>query len=61
MHFRSFEKETIIFSDYVDFGHVRKDIIEIPVADPSIAYAELRSLGLTDEEIDTHRRAYQFL
>ena len=57
VHFRSFEKEAIIFADYVDFGHVLKDIIEIPVADPSISYAELRSLGLTDKEIDTHRRA----
>ena len=27
----------------------------------SISYAELRSLGLTDDKIDTHRRAYQFL
>ncbi|CAN0023551.1 unnamed protein product, partial [Ascophyllum nodosum] len=61
VQFRSFEKEAIIFVDYVGFGHVLKDARKIPVADPSISYAELRSLGFTDDEIDTHRRAYQFL
>ena len=61
VHFRSFEKETIIFAEYVGFGHVLKDIRKIPVADPSISYAQLRSQGLTDSEIDAHRRAYQLL
>ena len=61
VHFRSFEKEAIIFADYVGFGHVLKDTQEIPVADPSISYAQLRSLGYTDDEIGAHRRAYQFL
>ena len=61
VHFCSFEKEAIIFDEYVGFGHVLKDTREIPIADPSIPYAELRSLGFTDGKIDTHRRAYQFL
>ena len=61
VHFRSFEKKAIIFAEYVGFGHVLKDSHEIPVADPSISYAQLRSQGYTDDEIDAHRRAYQFL
>ena len=61
VHFRSFEKEVIIFSEYVGFGHVLKDNREIPAADPSISYAQLRSQGYTDDEIDAHRRGYQFL
>ena len=61
VHFRSFEKETIIFAEYVGFGHVLKGTREIPVADLFISYAQLRSLGYTDEEIDAHRRVYQFL
>ena len=50
VHFRSFEKEAIIFAEYVGFGHVLKDTREIPVTDPSISYAELKSLGFTDED-----------
>ena len=61
VHFRSFEKEAIILAEYVGFGHVLKDNREIPVADPSISYAQLRSQGYTDDEIDAHWRAYQFL
>ena len=61
VHFRYFEKEAIIFAEYVGFGHVLKGTREIPVADSSISYAKLRSLGFTNDEIDTHRRAYQFL
>ena len=61
VHFRYFEKEAIIFAKYVGFGHVLKDNRETPVADPSISYAQLRSQGYTDDEIDVHRRTYQFL
>ena len=61
VHFRSFEKEAIKFAEYVGFGHILKDTREISVANLSISYAKLRSLGFTDDEIDTHRRAYQFL
>ena len=61
VHFRSFDKEAIIFAEYVGFGHILKDTLEIPVADPSISYAELRLLGFTDDDIDTHRKAYQFV
>ena len=50
-----------MFAVYVGFGHVLQDTREIPVADPSISYAKLRSISFTDDEIDTHRRAYQFL
>ena len=34
---------------------------EILVAHSSISYAQLRSLDFTDDEIDMHRRTYQFL
>ena len=61
VHFRSFKKEAIVFAEYVGFGHVLKDTREIPIADSSISYAELWSLNITDSEIDTHRRAHQFL
>ena len=61
VHFRSFDKEAIIFAEYVRFGRVIKDSCEIPVADPSISYAQLSSLSFIDDEIDTHRGAYQFL
>ena len=50
VHFRSFEKEAIIFAEYVGFGHVLKDTRQIPVADPSISYAQLGSQGYTDDE-----------
>ena len=39
VNFRSFKKEAIIFTEYVGFGHVLEDILEIPVADPSISCA----------------------
>ena len=61
VHFRSIERKAIVFAEYVGFGHVLKDTREIPVADLSISYAELWSLDLTDDEIDTHHRAYRFL
>ena len=61
VRFRSFEKEAIIFAEYGGFGRVLKDTREIPVADSSISHAELRSLDFTDDDIDTHRRAYQLL
>ena len=61
VHFRSFEKEAIIFAEYVGFGHVLKDTREIPVADPSISYAQLRSQDFTDDENGTHRRVNQLL
>ena len=61
VYFRSFEKEANIFAEYVGFRYVLKDTGEIPVADPSISYAKLRSLGFIDDEIGTHRRAHQFL
>ena len=61
VNFRSFEKEAIIFAEYVGFGHILKNTREIPVADPPISYAQLRSQDYTDDKIDAHRRAYQFL
>ena len=61
VHFRFFEKEVIIFAEYVGFGHVLKDTREISVADPFVSYAQLRSQRYTDDEIDAHRRAYQFM
>ena len=61
VNFRSLEKEAIIFAEYVGFGHILKNTREIPVADPPISYAQLRSQDYTDDKIDAHRRAYQFL
>ena len=61
VQFRSFEKEVIIFAEYVGFGHVLKDTHETPVCDPSISYAVLRSLGFTDDKIYSDRRACPFL
>ena len=61
VHFRSFEKEAIIFAEYVSCGHVLKDTREFPVVDPSISYAQLRSQDFIDDENDTHRRVNHFL
>ena len=47
VNFRSFKKEDIIFAEYVGFGHILKDTREIPVANPSISYAQLRSRDFT--------------
>ena len=43
VHFCFLKKEDIILAEYVGFGHVLKDTREIPVADPFISYAQLRS------------------
>ena len=61
VHFRFFKRDAIIFAEYVGFGYVLKDTREIPVADPSISYAQLRSQDLTHDENDTYRRVNQFL
>ena len=61
VHFRSFEKEAIIFAEYVGFSHVLKDTREIPVADPSVSYAQLRSQDFANDENGTHRRVNQLL
>ena len=50
-----------MLAKYVGFDHVLEDTREFSVADPSISYVKLRSLSFTDDEIDTHRKAYQFL
>ena len=34
---------------------------EIPVANPFISYAQRRSLDFTDDNVDTHRKVYNFL
>ena len=60
MHFRSYEKEAIIFAEYVGFGHVLKGTREIPVANPLISYAKMRLLGFTDDEIDTYQKHISF-
>ena len=50
VHFGSSKKETIIFAEYVGFGPVFKDTREIPVADPFISYAQLRSQDCTHDD-----------
>ena len=46
VHFRSFKREVLIFGEYGGLGNDLKDT-EIPVADPSISYAQLRSQDST--------------
>ena len=50
-----------MFADCFGFGNVFADTREIPIANPSLSYAQIKSLGFTDDEIETHRKAYQFL
>ena len=50
-----------MFAEYFGFGDVFTDTREVPIANPPLFYAQIRSLGFTDEEIETHRKAYQFL
>ena len=45
VHFRSFEKEAVIFAEHVGFGHVLKDILRTEDCKQST----LRCLGRTDK------------
>ena len=60
MHFRSFVKAAIIFEEYVGFEDLSEDASEIPVVNPSISYAQMKSFGFTNNGIDTDRKAYAF-
>ena len=57
----SFRKEALIFAEYVGFGEVFTLLKEVPVADSSFSTQQMRNLGYIDDEIDLHRKAYQFL
>ena len=50
-----------MFAEYAGFGDIFNGVREVPVADPFISVFQMRSLGYTNEEIDTHRKEYQFL
>ena len=50
-----------MFADCFGFGDVFADTREVPIANPSLTYAQIKSLGFTDGENETHRKAHQFL
>ena len=50
-----------MFADCFRFGDVFADTREVPIANPSLTYAQIKSLGFTDDEIETHRKAHYFL
>ena len=50
-----------MFADCFGFGDVFADTREVPIANPSLTYAQIKSLGFTDDEIETHRKANPFL
>ena len=50
-----------MFADCFGFGDVFADTREVRIANPSLSYAQIKSLGFTDDEIETHRKAYQVL
>ena len=50
-----------MLADCFGFGDVFANIREVPIANPSLIYAHVNSLGFTDDEIETHRKADQFL
>ena len=58
--FLSFCKEATTFADSCGFGDVFEGNREVPIADPDLTYAQIRSRGFTDDEIERHRTAYQF-
>ena len=51
-----------MFADCFAFGD---DVFggnrEVPIADPSLSYAQIRSRGFIDNDIERNRKAYQFL
>ena len=57
----SFRKEALMFAEYVGFGDVFTRLRDAPVADPSISTQRMRGSGCTNDKIDRHRKAYQFL
>ena len=50
-----------MFAHCFRFGNVFADTREVSIANPSLSYAQMKSRGYTDDEIETHRKAYQFL
>ena len=57
----SFRKEALVFAEYVGFGDVFTCLRDVPVADPSISAQQMRDMDCTNDEIDLHRKACQFL
>ena len=50
-----------MFADCFGFGDVFTDTQDVPVAKPSLTYAQIKSLCFNDDEIQTRRKAYKFL
>ena len=57
----SFRKEALVFAEYVGFGYVFIRLRGVPVAAPSISAQQMRDMDCTHEEVDQHRKVYQFL
>ena len=50
-----------MFADCFGFGDIFADTREVPIANPSLTYAKIKSLGFTNDEIETYRKAHQCL
>ena len=57
----SFRKEALVFAEYAGFRDVLTRQRDVPVADSSISAQQMRNQDCTKDEIDLHRKAYQFL
>ena len=61
LKFRSFREEATTFADCCGFGDIFEGNREVPIASSVLTYAQISSRGFTNDEIERHRKAYQFL
>ena len=59
--FLSFRKQALVFAEYVGVGDGFTRLRQIPAADLSTSAQQIRDSDCTNDEIDLHRKAYQFL
>ena len=57
----SFGKEALLLAEYVGFNDVFAILKKVLVEDTSLTTQQIREVGDSDDEIDIHRNAYQFL
>ena len=50
-----------MFADCCGFGDVFEGNREVPIGDPAPSCAQIRPRGFINNEIERHRKAYQFL
>ena len=50
-----------MFADCFRFDDVFANTREVLIANQSVTYANIKSLSFTDDEIETHQKAYHFL